>query len=75
MEVARSIVKKNIDSLSLDDSKRITLMRFLAKIKTRIGDLQCWQEDFKASLEEYKDCVLLLQRSEDPEKSRNLSEV
>lgn len=75
MEVARSIVQREIDSMPFNDSERVALLKFLSKIKTRIGDLQCWRESFKAALEEYKDCILIIQKCEDPEKSRNLSEV
>ena len=75
MEVARFITQRHIDSISLDDPEKLLLLKFLAKIKSRLGDLQCWREDFVSALEEFKDAIIILQRSEDPERSREISEA
>jgi hypothetical protein len=47
----------------------------LAIIYSRIGDCECWQDNFKAAVEAYQHCLLLREQFENPTTSRPIAET
>ena len=51
------------------------LMKNLAKVYLRLGDLQLWKENLDDSLQEYIKCLKIREKSENLYYSRDLSEM
>jgi len=79
LEVARFIVEKKFESMqkdqkSADDEMKVVLNNY-AKILLRIGDLECWRENFPEALKEYEKCYKLRLQINDLKYSRDIAEV
>ena len=51
------------------------LLRQHAKIHLRLGDLECWKENFQDGLNEYKNALEIREKFENPMLSRDISEL
>lgn len=60
-------------SVSKEDIEKILRQR--SRIFLRLGDLECWKENFEDGLEEYKKALEILMKFEDQLLSRDISEM
>lgn len=51
------------------------LLRQQARIYLRLGDLECWKENFQDGLNEYKKSLEIRMKFESPMLSRDISEM
>ena len=79
MEVARVITEKRYEEIlknpdfNKDDVEK--LLKQQAKIYLRLGDLECWKENFQDGLSEYKKSLEIRRKFENPILSRDISEL
>lgn len=77
--MARVITEKRYEemmkdsSFSKEDIEKILRQR--SRIFLRLGDLECWKENFEDGLEEYKKALEILMKYEDQLLSRDISEM
>lgn len=79
MEAARVITEKHYEEMLKDSSSKKEdfekILKQRARIFLRLGDLECWKENFEEGLSEYKIALELRMKFEDPIMSRDISEM
>ena len=77
--MARVITEKRykeiLNSPECNKDELEKLLRQLSRIVLRLGDLQCWKENFEEGLIEYKKSLELRMKFENPMMSRDISEM
>ena len=77
LELARVFTEKKLnkykDEGKIDEIS--TVMKFLSIIHTKLGDANCYQENFKEALGDYENCLSLRKFNEDPFYSREIAEA
>lgn len=77
LELARVFTEKKLnkfkDEGKIDEVSKV--MKFLSIIHTKLGDANCYQENFKEALGDYENCLNLRKFNEDPCYSRGIAEA
>lgn len=79
LEAARVITEKHYEEMKKDPTAKKEdfekILKQKAKIFLRLGDLECWKENFEEGLSEYKTALEVRRKFEDPNMSRDISEM
>lgn len=79
LEVARVVTEKRCEEIvrapEFEKAELEKLMRQRARVHIRLGDLECWKENFEEGLGEYRKALELRMKFEDPRMSRDISEM
>ncbi len=77
LELARVFTEKKLnqykDEGKIDEVSKA--MKFLSAIHTKLGDANCYQENFKEALVDYENSLNLRKFNEDPFYSREIAEA